>query len=94
MKGELEKAELRFTLSVTTSLFWAICQADGDYVAKNGSAFFINTGERLFGVTAHHVVEEWRRDRSQQIFLHLYRSSRSDSLGSSPPKAPPSPLAL
>lgn len=72
MKGELEKAELRFTLSVTTSLFWAICQADGDYVAKNGSAFFINTGERLFGVTAHHVVEEWRRDRSQHDEVHCF----------------------
>jgi hypothetical protein len=49
MKGGLEKAELWFTLSVTTTLFWAIRQADGGDVAKNGSAFFINTGERLFG---------------------------------------------
>jgi hypothetical protein len=72
MKGELEKAELRFTLSVTTSLFWAIRQADDGYVAKNGSAFFINTGERLFGVTAHHVIAEWRRDRTEHDEVHCF----------------------
>jgi hypothetical protein len=72
MKGDLEKAELQFTFSVTTPLFWAIRQADGDYVAKNGSAFFLNTGERLFGVTAHHVIEEWRHDRSLHDEVHCF----------------------
>jgi hypothetical protein len=41
-----------------------IRQADGSYVAKNGSAFFLDAAERLLGVTADHVIAEWRRDRS------------------------------
>lgn len=72
MKGELEKAELKFTVSVTAAFFWAIRQADGNYVAKNGSAFFLNTGERLFGVTAHHVIAKWQQDRSQHDEVHCF----------------------
>ena len=71
MKGELEKAELQFTVSVTT-LFLAIRQANGSYVAKNGSAFFLDTGERLLGVTADHVIAEWRRDRTEHDEVHCF----------------------
>ena len=72
MKGELEKFELNFTISVTAPLFWVIRQADGAYIAKNGSAFFLNTGNCLFGVTAYHVIEEWRHDRSQHDVVHCF----------------------
>jgi hypothetical protein len=76
MKGELERAELNFAVSVTAPLFWAIRQANGGYVAKNGSAFFLNTGKRLFGVTAHHVIEEWRHDRSRHDEVHYFLSGQ------------------
>ena len=72
MKGELEKFELNFTKSVTTPLWWAIRQADGAYIAKNGSAFLLNTGNCVFGVTAYHVIEEWRHDRSQHDEVHCF----------------------
>jgi hypothetical protein len=61
---------------VTTPLFWVIRQAADDYVAKNGSAFFLNTGERLLGVTAHHVIAGWRRDRTQYDEVHCFLGGR------------------
>ncbi|WP_137391935.1 hypothetical protein [Rhodoligotrophos defluvii] len=62
MAGGLGKAELEFATSVTAPLYWVIRQEDGNYVVRNGSAFFLDAGAGPFAVTAHHVIEGWRRD--------------------------------
>ncbi|MEQ1719456.1 MAG: hypothetical protein ABL907_26270 [Hyphomicrobium sp.] len=53
----LGRAELEFVTSLTTPLYWVIPAIDGaGLVARNGSAFFIDTGAAVFGVTAAHVI--------------------------------------
>lgn len=57
MAGGLGRAELEFVASLTTPLYWVGPATDGaGLVARNGSAFFIDTGAALFGVTAAHVI--------------------------------------
>jgi hypothetical protein len=57
------KAELEFVVSITAPLYWVIRSPDGGVTTRNGSAFFLQTGKALFGVTAAHVIEgknSWR----------------------------------
>lgn len=64
MKAGLGKAELEFATSVTAPLYWVTRKPDRTLEVHNGSAFFLDTGEALFGVTAAHVilaVQEARR---------------------------------
>ncbi len=57
MAAGLGRAELEFVASLTTPLYWVVPALDGaGLVARNGSAFFIDTGAALFGVTAAHVI--------------------------------------
>jgi hypothetical protein len=62
MKAGLGEAELRFVTSLTAPLYWINRTADGKYKARNGSAFFLNAGEGAFGVTAAHVITDFRKD--------------------------------
>lgn len=61
MAAGLGQAELEFVLSLTAPLYWIIHEAEG-YRVRNGSAFFLNTDEGVFAVTANHVIEGWKRD--------------------------------
>lgn len=63
MAGGLGRAELEFVASLTAPLFWVIQHDDGAYQVRNGSAFFLDAGNGPFAVTAHHVLEGWRRHR-------------------------------
>ena len=63
----LGKAEIEFVASLTSPLFWVLRTDDGDRF-KNGTAFFLDTGERIFGVTAGHVVDECFKDVRRQAF--------------------------
>lgn len=59
----LGKAEGEFAASLCLPIFWVIRKADRSYRARNGTAFALNTGKRVFGVTAFHVVDGWREDQ-------------------------------
>ena len=61
IKAGLGKAELGFVVSIAAPLYWVMRQ-DGKLKARNGSAFFLDAGDGPFGVTAAHVVAEWRED--------------------------------
>lgn len=67
----LGKAEGEFAASVSFPIFWIIWEGDRRYGARNGTAFALNTGDRLFGVTAAHVVEGWRNDRATKKVVAL-----------------------
>ena len=54
----LGKAEGEFVASLTAPLWWIIQETDGKVRARNGSAFFLDAGAGVFGVTANHVLEE------------------------------------
>jgi hypothetical protein len=63
MRGGLGEAELRLVTSFCAPLYWAVRLPDR-VICRNGTAFFLNPGEGVFGVTASHVVEEgWRASR-------------------------------
>src|SRR5687768_11297914 len=67
----LGKAENELVASLTVALWWVIREADGSYRARNGSAFFLDAGQGVFGVTANHVLEEWRNDRQNRKVVAL-----------------------
>ena len=57
------KPILEFAASIAVPLYWPIRNTDGTIVARNGTAFFLQTNQALFGVTAAHVIEgrnSWR----------------------------------
>jgi hypothetical protein len=61
--GGLGKAELELVTSFCAPLYWALPDSAGGIRSRNGTAFFLDTGERMFGVTAWHVVDGWRKSR-------------------------------
>jgi hypothetical protein len=65
MTGGLARAELELATSFTAPLFWKIKHGANNHQVRNGSAFFLDTGTALFGVTANHVFEEWRKDAAK-----------------------------
>jgi hypothetical protein len=62
----LGKAEGELVASYTAPLCWVIREPDGSYRACNGSAFFLDAGAGVFGVTAAHVISGWQESRTQQ----------------------------
>lgn len=60
MSAGLGEVELKLAISFSAPIFWATVK-DGQLRARNGTAFFLNTGERLFGVTACHVIDGWKQ---------------------------------
>jgi hypothetical protein len=66
---DLGKAELEFIASLVTPLVWIIRRNDGLEMMKSGTAFFLNTGKGLFGVTAAHVTDECLQDASSPNFV-------------------------
>jgi hypothetical protein len=65
MSSGLAESELAFVASICAPLYWAIRRPDGTVQSSNGTAFFLNAGSGVFGVTACHVIDGWRR--SQQL---------------------------
>jgi len=60
MSAGLGKAELEIATSFTAPLYWVVKSRTGNIEARNGSAFFLDAGQGVFGVTAQHVIEGWR----------------------------------
>jgi DNA invertase Pin-like site-specific DNA recombinase len=71
----LGEAEIRIAASYTTPFFWTLRNSNGDEMLKGGSAFFIDTGERVFAVTASHVVEECLQDTKSRAFIQCMLGS-------------------
>jgi hypothetical protein len=64
MAAGLGRAELEFATSITAPLYWVIREGEKNYRVRNGTAFFLNVGSGPIGITADHVIEGYRRDRS------------------------------
>jgi hypothetical protein len=81
MKAGLGKAELEFVTTLTAPLFWVYRDGAG-FRARNGSAFFLDTGSGPFGVTANQVIEGLRKDVAERgvVAVQIGASSRGDSL--------------
>jgi hypothetical protein len=71
----LGEAELRITASYTTPFYWALRYGDGSQQFKGGSLFFLDTGARVFGVTASHVVEACLQDTKSPAFVQCMLGS-------------------
>lgn len=67
----LGKAEGELAATLAIPLNWVIREEAGHLRARNGTAFVMSTGERVFGVTAHHVLEGWRTDRERHNVVGL-----------------------
>jgi hypothetical protein len=64
MAGGLGDYELKVVNSFCTPLYWAVRNPDHSIGTRNGTAFFLNTGTALIGVTACHVVDGWHDSRA------------------------------
>jgi hypothetical protein len=51
------KAVLQFSTTIIAPLYWPARDDRGQLISRNGTAFFLQTKEALFGVTAAHVIE-------------------------------------
>lgn len=64
MRNGLGEFELNNVTSFCAPIYWVIGRkADGTPIARNGTAFFLDAGHGVFGVTACHVIHGWIRDR-------------------------------
>src|SRR5271166_6530579 len=82
VRAGLGEAEIKIAASYTTPLFWTLRNSDDDEIEfmKGGSAFFIDTGECVFAVTAAHVIEECLQDtRSRVHSMHAGKQLRTSS---------------
>lgn len=60
MGAGLGRAELETVTSFAAPLFWVIRDADKEPSVRNGTAFFLDAGHGVFGVTAAHVIAKFQ----------------------------------
>jgi hypothetical protein len=64
MRNGLGEYELKLVTSFCAPIYWVTRRrADRSPIARNGTAFFLDPGPGVFGVTACHVINGWIRDR-------------------------------
>jgi hypothetical protein len=68
MSGGLGRAELELATSFAMPLYWIYTEGSG-FRVRNGTAFILDTGQAVFGVTAGHVIDQLRRDRRNHQIL-------------------------
>ncbi len=68
---QLGRVEGELAASFAIPLYWITREEDGRHTARNGTAFVLDTGERVFGVTANHVLEGWRTDWETKDVISL-----------------------
>ena len=73
----LGEAEIKIAASYTAPFFWVLRNSDRGQMIKGGSAFFLDTGERVFAVTASHVVEECLQDTRYGTFIQSMVGSKN-----------------
>ena len=66
MSGGLGDYELELVASYCAPLYWAIRDEAGSFGSHNGTAFFLDVGDGLFGVTACHVIDGWLTSRATE----------------------------
>jgi hypothetical protein len=71
MAGGLGEYELRLVTSFCVPLAWREYDHHGAIAPRNGSAFFLNTGARVIGVTAQHVIAGYRESGARKGPLTL-----------------------
>jgi hypothetical protein len=76
----LGKFELELISTFNLPLFWMVPNEDGTARYRNGTAFFLNAGARLFGVTASHVIEGWKRSCAERGTCPLHLSGHREVL--------------
>ena len=64
--GGLGRYELELVTSWCTPLYWAVRDGPRTVRSRNGTAFFLDAGEGLFGVTACHVIDGWTHSRANE----------------------------
>jgi hypothetical protein len=64
-RGDYGEAFAKAAAQQVAPLFFAGRRPDGTWIVRNGTAFLINSGTRVFGVTAAHVVIEAGKLASQ-----------------------------
>jgi hypothetical protein len=62
----LGRPEGELVASYTAPLSWVIRTPDGSYRVRNGSAFFLDAGAGVFGVTAAHVISGLSESRDRE----------------------------
>jgi hypothetical protein len=62
MSGGLGRFELELATSFAMPLYW-IYRYGQRFRVRNGTAFFLDTGQAIFAVTARHVLEQMRCDQ-------------------------------
>jgi len=67
----LGKAEGELVATFAIPLYWIIQEHTGHVRVRNGTAFAMSAGERVFGVAASHVLEGWRNDRERHNVVAL-----------------------
>jgi hypothetical protein len=58
-----------FTLRVCTPLYWHDRRVPFPKDVRGGSSFIVRFGDRLIGITAAHVLQEYRDDREENPAL-------------------------
>jgi hypothetical protein len=76
----LGRVELELINSFNAPLFWTIRRDNGAVGYRNGTAFFLDAGQGLFGVTANHVVDGWKRCCLEQDAGSLHLSGHRELL--------------
>jgi hypothetical protein len=69
--SRLGRAEGELAASFAIPVNWIVRGKDGRLRARNGTAFVMSAGQRVFGVTANHVLEGWRSDRDRHDVVAL-----------------------
>jgi hypothetical protein len=70
IQGGLGKAELEVIGSMTAPIFWVLRNSEtGLEQTSNGTIFFVDTGQAVFGVTAAHVVTACFEDTKKPTFV-------------------------
>jgi hypothetical protein len=80
ISGRVAKVMRDFAATIAAPLYWPAHDARGSLKARNGSAFFVETRERLFGITAAHVIEGgngWRQHCQRHGRTRLRLGGRS-----------------
>lgn len=71
--GPLSGELLRLAASTVEPLFWTVGAPDRELI-RNGTTFFINAGQGIFGVTAGHVFDAYvahKRDGGRQCHVGM-----------------------
>jgi hypothetical protein len=74
------RVELELINSFNVPLFWSVPKDNGTEGYRNATAFFLNAGQSVFGVTASHVIDGWKRSCIEQGAGCLYLSGHREHL--------------